>query len=220
MSHRCRDDWFWLSLLLIACQGDAQRCSCPPEPLDEWRDDDPPIDPRATATSKRFWQSRKAWAVGAALVVMGYAFAPAREVRYEMPPLPLLANSAASPTVDAVSAEPAPSDGRHDEATANAAPDVETPAPPLNASLPSHVDEAMASSLLLDDIRAPDITLLSTRFDVGSTRDEVLSAQGSAPTYATHDGRSIWWGSSKVTFSPEDRVTGWTAGTPRLMTRR
>jgi hypothetical protein len=62
--------------------------------------------------------------------------------------------------------------------------------------------------------------LLSTRFTLGSTRDEVIAAQGYPPTYSTRNARTLWWGSAKVMFSADGYVTGWTDGIPSLMIRR
>jgi hypothetical protein len=49
-------------------------------------------------------------------------------------------------------------------------------------------------------------TLDSLSFDVGSSRAEVVAAQGRPSTYAAHHDRSLWWGSSRVDFDKEGKV--------------
>jgi len=63
-------------------------------------------------------------------------------------------------------------------------------------------------------------TLKETRrepFGVGSTREEVIAAQGREPTYASKDRRILWWGSAKVRFTPEGRVNDWLQGQPQRL---
>ena len=42
-------------------------------------------------------------------------------------------------------------------------------------------------------------------FDVGSSREDVIAAQGSPPTYSGHPGRTLWWASSRVEFDDAGR---------------
>jgi hypothetical protein len=53
-------------------------------------------------------------------------------------------------------------------------------------------------------------------FGRGSTRDEVVAAQG-APTYRTKN--SLWGGSSRVDFTNDGLVIGWVNGMPALNVR-
>ena len=60
-------------------------------------------------------------------------------------------------------------------------------------------------------------SVVMTSFDVGSSRYEVLAAEGSPPTYQMKN--KLWWGSSRVTFDKEGRVESWVQGTPALNVR-
>jgi hypothetical protein len=53
-------------------------------------------------------------------------------------------------------------------------------------------------------------------FDVGSSRADVVAAQGRPPTYAAHHDRTLWWGSSRVEFDRDGKVRSWVDGTPAL----
>jgi hypothetical protein len=57
-------------------------------------------------------------------------------------------------------------------------------------------------------------------FHEGSTRDAVIDAQGSVPTYASKDGRTLWSGSAKVMFDRDGRVERLAQGVPGLNVRR
>jgi hypothetical protein len=56
-------------------------------------------------------------------------------------------------------------------------------------------------------------------FEVGSSREDVIAAQGRPPTYSARHDRILWWGSSRVEFDDAGRVRAWVSGTPPLNIR-
>jgi hypothetical protein len=97
-------------------------------------------------------------------------------------------------------------------------PDVADTLPPpsTDPGEPEPLESEALPVAFSDTVVAATIGIISTTlpFDVGSTRDEVIAAQGAPPTYMSK--RALWWGSSKVNFGRDGRVQSWVNGTPAL----
>ena len=88
------------------------------------------------------------------------------------------------------------------------APTVEAEPPPLQAA------NLVAAGALVSSVE-PD-ALDSLFFDVGSSRADVIAAQGRPPTYTARHDRTLRWGSSHVEFDRDGHVRSWVDGTPAL----
>jgi hypothetical protein len=116
---------------------------------------------------------------------------------------------AATYTAPALTAAPAAEERVLDAAPAAipaAAPVGEVlEATPMSIALEPLASEALP--LLYTDTPLPTTGIVSATppFAIGSSRDEVIAAQGTPPTYVTE--RALWWGSSKVTFAPDGRAS-------------
>jgi hypothetical protein len=87
-----------------------------------------------------------------------------------------------------------------------------TEPPPLPAA--SVIDESALLTVVVPML--DPLPLDTTTFDIGSSRAEVIAAQGRPPTYAAHHDRTLWWGSSHVEFDKDGKVRSWMDGTPAL----
>ena len=225
MSHRCDDNWFWLSLMLIASQSDIQQPSSSDSSRRRyWIDDDASWSgPRAAQPARPGPRVRRtqAFAVGlvsiAIVIVIAGNRTPANKPTATPAPdlvvmaIPAGANSTTPPLLPADSDSTPTPIGSFPESLETRLPEV----PLLTSTALANGDP-----FLLTDVAAPESTLLSTRFDIGSTREEVEAAQGRPPTFSARGGTYLWWGSSKVMFTRDGRVEGWVDGSPPLMIRR
>lgn len=220
MSRHCANDWFWIAFVAAAFE-DNPRCGCPPRATrgeeDWYRDDEPRVGVRtASRTPRRPWTPKETWVVIAAVAIGLAALLP--------PASPAYLTTAVAP----VASEPLP------PATDDRPSPKMRPAPsPLNVpvlstedamlalpGVPAHDDETLLPSLPFGDGDAVTLVDVAPVFHVGSSQAEVIAAQGREPTFAARDGRSLWWGSSTVTFSRDGRVIAWRDGLPPLMVRR
>lgn len=97
------------------------------------------------------------------------------------------------------------------------------PAPLVDAPAPATLDaETLVSgdAILSNEATSsePAVAVGPLFFDVGSTREQVIAAQG-PPTYAARHQRTLWWGSSRVEFDEVGRVRSWMSGAPALQVR-
>jgi hypothetical protein len=106
-------------------------------------------------------------------------------------------------------------------------PDVEIASvvellPGAITSVPTYVEPLLSRALPHDavlslvDAHHMELRPEPPTFDVGSSRDAVIAAQGAPPTYSLKNGSMLWWGSSKVSFTRDGHVTSWVQGTPTL----
>jgi hypothetical protein len=212
MGHRCRDDfWLWAAVLVAAANDNSRTSSCCcDEHLRDSYDRDRAFHSDRAATPTQ--NPRKSVPVVAAVGVLLVLFAI------------LMFNSHAS---DSQPIQPAPVNLTLMPAeTFSEAPIEEASAPvpeqPVVESAPTAEAEPpllVAANLVAPDALVPSLepsALDSLFFDVGSSRAEVIAAQGRPPTYAAHHDRTLWWGSSRVEFDQDDKVRSWMDGTPAL----
>jgi hypothetical protein len=215
---RCDDDcWWWVLILALFCLSsqptvyvcsDRDRsCWSPPTPTPTRAD----AGPRRARTPRRPF----AWLLSAFTVIgLFAAFYPAPVAP------PANAQEGASresvPPPPAIDVEPVPVTSPPAEPVVDRPP-IEADAPPE----PPPLLDAAARDAAIIVVPEIDPVMSSMRwFDVGSVRADVLAAQGSPPTYTAHHDRTLWWGSSKVSFTHDGYVDSWRQGTPALSVRR
>jgi hypothetical protein len=226
MSHHCRNGSAFLwSLLLIADQFDARnsspRSDDGPEPdcFDERADGE---RLQAQPPDVRVWRKRLVWSV-AALGALGVLLA--RGSRNAPSPPEPVANLVHDVVHDVV---PRPVDP-----VATIAADEPDPAPSVSVSVLNGLPDplliaapepmVLPSRFVVNRSSLADIpTRASTRvsdvfFGIGSTREDLIAAQGRPPTFSDKGGDRLWWGSSRVVFTPDGRVRSWVQGTPLLV---
>jgi hypothetical protein len=222
MSSRCNHDFFLLALLLLAVDwSSGQGCRCD-RGYDDSRDDPLFHEDRRQPTSPTH-TSRPPIALGVGLfLVLIIALAWPRTT------------STTAAQRPAESLELIEVDPPYIESAQLFSADVEIASvvealPNAITSVPSGVEPLLTSrmfgqdavlSLVEAQYGAESLRLVPLTFDVGSSRDDVIAAQGSRPTYSTKSGDRVWWGSSVVRFTPDGRVESWVQGTPKLMIRR
>jgi hypothetical protein len=216
MGHRCRDDfWMWAAIAVAAANDNSCRssCCCDERPRDRY-DYDRTYSYSSDRAASPTQNPRKPVLVVAAVGVVLVLFAI------------LVFNSRASDS-GAQPIRPAPSNFALTPAeTRSEAPIEQASAPaaeqPVVESAPTAEAEPpplVAANLVALDALVPSLesnALDSLFFDVGSSRAEVVAAQGRQPTYAAHHDRTLWWGSSRVEFDGDGRVRSWVDGTPSL----
>jgi hypothetical protein len=213
MGHRCRDDyWLWAALLVAAADDDSRRSSCCcDERLHHSYDFDREYY-RSNRPAPPARNHRKPLlviaAVGLAILLVVIALNSHGSSAQPVQPVPV---SLALPPVEKPSEIPV---------EPLAAPAVE----PTPHEEPAPAAEAETSLIQAENIVAPAVLVPSLEsndldalfFDVGSSRAEVIAAQGRPPTYAAHHDRTLWWGSSRVEFDRDGNVLSWVNGTPAL----
>jgi hypothetical protein len=213
MEHRCRDDfWLWAALYVAAASDDCRRSSCC---CDERRHDSRDFDREyyrsdRPATPER--NHRKPLLVIAAVgvVVLLVVIALNSHGSPAQPVQPALVSLVLPPaeTGSGIPIEPV------------SVPAVETS--PLEEPLPTtevepapiQAENLVVPVAVVPSLESDDLDLLF--FDVGSSRADVIAAQGRPPTYAAHHDRTLWWGSSRVEFDRDGHVSSWVNGTPAL----
>jgi hypothetical protein len=214
MGHRCRDDfWLWAAIFVVAANDDCRRssCCCDERPRDSYDYDRASRSGRAATPTQNPRKPVSVIATVGVVVALLAAVAfnsytndsPARPIQ----PAPVNLASTPAETRSEVPIEPSP-------APAAEQPFVES-APTAEAEPPLLVAANLVAPYALVPSLEPS-TLDSLSFDVGSSRAEVVAAQGRPPTYAAHHDRSLWWGSSRVEFDQEGKVRSWVDGTPSL----
>ena len=191
-------------------------CNC-----DNSSDDSNSSDPDFTTTTTPPKPAHRlamqlAWALGVvvvlAIVVRSQANAsapatpaPTAEVVSPMPVIPV--GGAEVPTADPPPAQVAEID------VAPALPVADEPAPLLAVNVAEN-------SPPLSAVIAPEPAVLPPAvFGLGSSREDVIAAQGGPPTYSARHGKMLWWGSSRVEFDEAGGVRAWLNGTPALRVR-
>jgi hypothetical protein len=212
MGHRCRDDyWLWAALLVAADNDDCRRpSSCCSDERHHYSNDD--FDRKYSRPAPPTKNHRKPLdviaAVGLAVLLVVIALNSHGSSAQPVQPAPV---SLALPPVATASEHPV---------EPVSAPDVEPtpldePAPPAEAEpLPIQAANLVAPVAVVPSSEPNDLDLLF--FVVGSSRAEVIAAQGRPPTYAAHHDRTMWWGSSRVEFDRDGNVVSWVNGTPAL----
>jgi hypothetical protein len=212
MGHRCRDDfWLWAALF-AAASDDCRRssCCCDERQRDRYDNDWAYRSDRAPApTQTRRKPVLVVSAVGVAVVLVAILVlnshandSPAQPI--QPAPLNLAVTPAETRPIEPVS-EPAVD---ATEPLAESVTTAEAELPPLEAA------NLVAAVALVPSLEPT--ALASLFFDVGSSRAEVITAQGRPPTYAQHHDRTLWWGSSRVEFDQDGKVRSWMDGTPSL----
>ncbi len=220
---RCRDDfWMWAAFAVAASAADAQSCSCACRALSDERE---PTSEELAARAQRdrveaaarrrrylgvlAWflvvGALVAWAINSEATRTRAGFQPEEDIQ----PIPVVAV-----TTD-VSPPPPPSVAE----TESVAEPVIMPASLGVEPMPPLPSENLFDQTAVWSVAPPTqepIPLDVTVFRVGSSRDEVMAAQGGPPTYAAHHDRTVWWGSSRVEFDRDGRVQSWVDGTPPL----
>jgi hypothetical protein len=215
MGHRCRDDfWLWAALFVAAASDDCRRssCCCDERPRDRYDYDSAYRSDRATApTQTRRKPVLVVAAVGVAVVLVAVlVFNSQASDTSAQPiqtvPLNIAVTPAETPPIESVSAS-APT-VEPTQPIVEPAPTAEAEPPPLEAA------NLVAPVALVPSLEPA--ALESLFFDVGSSRADVIAAQGRPPTFAAHHDRTLWWGSSRVEFDQDGRVRSWMNGTPAL----
>jgi hypothetical protein len=213
---RCRDDfWLWAALFAVASSADAQprSCSC-----------DRDREPSAEEPAERTEQRRQAAAARRReyLIVAPWTVLLVAAIVWKLFSQPTHTTAAISGTEVQPMAMPAVAEAPEAEppappptVEAEPAPEaIRTPSPPIaEPSLLSAASFVEQTELLPALEPTP---LASPFFDVGWTREDVIAAQGSLPTYTAHHDRMWWWGSSRVEFDDAGHVRSWMNGTPPL----
>jgi hypothetical protein len=212
------------SLLLIADRFDARNSSTrsddgsEPDCFDEraYRE-----RLQAQPADVRAWRKRLVWSVTAlgtigVLLAIGSRNAPSPpepvanlvpDVVHDVVPRPVDPVA----TIAADEPDPAPSN----VSVLNGLPNPLLIGAPEPVALPSRFVENRSS---LADMPTPASTRVSDAFfGIGSTREDVIAAQGRPPTFSDKGGDRLWWGSSRVLFTPHGRVRSWVQGTPSLL---
>jgi hypothetical protein len=212
MGHRCRDDfWLWAALFVAAANDNSRRSSCCSDERQrdcydyDWADrsDRTPIQPQNRRKSVLV-----VGAVGIAVVLVAIIASNSHSSEsqsIQRAPLNLAVALAETPSETPI--EPS--------ATEPAQPLIEESAPIADAEPPLlQASDVVAPIALVPSLEPA--ALDSLFFDVGSSRPDVIAAQGRPPTYAAHHDRTLWWGSSRVEFDQDGKVRSWLDGTPAL----
>ncbi len=221
---RCRDDfWLWAAFAAAAACADQSSCSCSSRRQYDYRE---PTSQELAARAERdraeaAARRRRYLGILGWFVVIGAVVAWAinsektRAGAGVQQGDPVQASPVAAETTDVAPLPPASvadTEPVAEPITMPAPLSVESP-PPLPAE--SVVDQTLSVATPTQEPAALDVAF----FDVGSSRAEVLAAQGRPPTYSAHHDRTWWWGSSRVEFDRDGRVRSWSDGTPALNVR-
>jgi hypothetical protein len=215
MGHRCRDDfWLWAALFVAAASDDGRRssCCCDERPRDRY---DYGSAYRSDPASTHAQNRRKSPLVvaGIGVVVVLFAILVFNSHTNDSQPIqPAPLNLALTPVE--THSEPPIEQGSAPEAEQP----IAEPAPAAEA-IPAEPPPLVSADLVAPYVLVPSLepsTFDSLFFDVGSSRAEVIAAQGRPPTYAAHHDRTLWWGSSRVGFDQDGKVRSWVDGTPAL----
>jgi hypothetical protein len=213
MGHRCRDDyWLWAALLVAADNDDCRRPSSCCDDRHRYSEDDfdrkysRPDRPATPTKSRKPLFVVAAVGIAVLLVVIainshGSSAQPEQPapVSLVLPPVETALEIPVEP-VSLPAVEPSPLD--------EPAPAPESEPPPIQA------ENLVAPVAVVPSLESNDLDSLF--FDVGSSRAEVIAAQGRPPTYAAHHDRTLWWGSSRVEFDRDGNVRSWVDGMPAL----
>jgi hypothetical protein len=224
MGHRCRDDfWLWAALWVAAANADSQRCSCSCDSYTyskPWESDADIAARAERARSEALARRRHRLGILAYILVLVSQFAWAiygqpshpHPATLNLQQIPASTDSEWKDTEPSLPAQIVTAVDTESTAEPPTMPaPLSTEAPPLPAT--GVVDE---SALLTVAVPTLDPVALDTAvFDIGSSRADVIAAQGRPPTYAAHHDRTLWWGSSRVEFDRDGKVR-WVDGTPAL----
>jgi hypothetical protein len=215
MGDRCRDDfWLWAAMLVAAANDNSRTssCCCDEHLRDSYDRDRAFHSDRSATPTQNPRKSVPVFAVVGVVVVLFaiLAFNSRANNSSAQPIQPAPLNLALTP-------EETPSEAPIEEASAPEQPLAE-PAPTAEVTA-AEPPPLVAADLVAPNALVPSLepsTLDSLFFDVGSSRAEVVAAQGRPPTYAQHHDRTLWWGSSRVEFDQDGKVRSWMDGTPSL----
>jgi hypothetical protein len=221
---RCGDNfWLWAAIAVaIAANDDRCGCSCDCERDRYQRFDDESYSPARTVNPPPQNPGRSVLAFAAVGIVVAIAAFlalgfSASSASTRPVPLPVASHLTATPLEtepEQPLAQPSP-DASDAEPPVQPAPLVESPSPD---AAPLHATALVTSDAMLTYALGsePSLAVGSMSFDVGSTREEVMAAQGGPPTYSARHQRMLWWGSSRVEFDDSGHVRSWVSGTPPL----
>jgi len=224
----CRDDfWLWVALAVaVACDDGGSSCCCENDTHRSGKDEGyrPSRTPAISGSSAQNPGKPVVKFAVAGTIVALIAFlafrSPATHAGAPVSPAP----SHVAPTVVETRIEEPVVEGPVEPvAPAVDAEPLTQPAPLVDASSPDAAPlvsaDVVPSGALLTNAFAssqPSVAIEALGFDLGSTREEVIAAQGTPPTYAARHQRILWWGSSRVEFDDGGRVRAWMNGTPPL----
>jgi hypothetical protein len=214
MGHRCRDDfWLWATLVVAATNDDSHRSSCCCDERHDYRSDfDSSYRAERPATHAKDNVRASLLVVAAMGLILLLVVIAINSITNDARPIkPAPLNLAFTPTETPSEAPAEPVSAPAVEPTQP----LDEPAPIAEAEpAPIQVANLVAPVAAVPSLESNDLDSLF--FDVGSSRAEVIAAQGRPPTYVAHHDRSLWWGSSRVAFDRDGRVRSWVDGTPAL----